>query len=71
CRDKFAVAIASPQVIAAYDVKLTKPDGAATGLSSRTSYVIGKDRRVKFAHSNMDYRDHVRLTLQAVKSLRR
>ena len=71
CRDKFAVAIASPQVIAAYDVKLTKPDGAAIGLSSRTSYVIGKDRRVKFAHSNMDYRDHVRLTLQAVKSLRR
>ena len=71
CRDKFAVAIASPQTIAAYDVNLKKPDGSNTGLTSRTSYVIGKDRRVKFVHSNSDYRDHVRLTLQAVKALRR
>lgn len=71
CRDKFAVAIANPRVIAAYDVMLKKPDGTATGLTSRTSYVIGKDRRVKFVHSNSDYRDHVRLTLQAVKALRR
>jgi peroxiredoxin Q/BCP len=71
CRDKFAVAIASPLTIAAYDVMLKKPDGTNTGLTSRTSYVIGKDRRVKFVHSNSDYRDHVRLTLQAVKALRR
>lgn len=71
CRDKFAVAIASPRTIAAYDVMLKKPDGSNTGLTSRTSYVIGRDRRVKFVHSNSDYRDHVRLTLQAVKSLRR
>lgn len=71
CRDKFAVAIASPKTIAAYDVALKKPDGTSTGLSSRTSYVIGKDRKVKFVHSNSDYRDHVRLTLQAVKALRR
>ena len=71
CRDKFAVAIASPRTITAYDVMLKKPDGTSTGLTSRTSYVIGKDRRVKFVHSNSDYRDHVRLTLQAVKALRR
>jgi thioredoxin-dependent peroxiredoxin len=71
CRDKFAVAIAKPSTIAAYDVVLKKPDGSSTGLSSRTSYVIGKDRRVKFVHSNSDYRDHVRLTLQAVRALRR
>ncbi len=71
CRDKFAVAIASPQIIAAYDVVLKKPDGTNTGLSSRTSYVIGKDRRIKLVHSNMDYRDHVKLTLAAVKALRR
>ncbi len=71
CRDKFAVAIASPQTIRAYDVALKKPDGTSTGLTSRTSYVIGRDRRVKFVHSNSDYRDHVRLTLQAVKALRR
>jgi thioredoxin-dependent peroxiredoxin len=71
CRDKFAVAIASPATIAAYEVMLKKPDGTSTGLTSRTSYVIGKDRKVKFVHSNSDYRDHVRLTLQAVKALRR
>lgn len=71
CRDKFAVATASPKTIAAYDVMLKRPDGVSTGLSSRTSYVIGRDRRVKFVHSNNDYRDHVRLTLQAVKALRR
>lgn len=71
CRDKFAVAIASQGTIAAYDVSLKKPDGSATGVTSRTSYVIGKDRRIKFVHSDMDYRDHVKLTLQAVKALRR
>lgn len=71
CRDKFAVAMASPQTIAAYDVVLKKPDGSNTGVSSRTSYVIGRDGRVKFVHSNLDYRDHVRLTLEAVRKLRR
>jgi thioredoxin-dependent peroxiredoxin len=71
CRDKFAVAIASPQIIAAYDVVLKKPDGTATGVTSRTSYVIGQDRKVKFVHSDMDYRDHVKLTLQAVRALKR
>jgi len=50
---------------------LKKPDGTNTGLSSRTSYVIGKDRRINLFHSNMDYRDHVKLTLAAVKALRR
>lgn len=71
CRDKFAVAIASPQTIAAYDVALRKADGSSTGVTNRTSYVIGKDGRIKFVHSNLDYRDHVRLTLQAVRALRR
>lgn len=71
CRDKFAVAIASPQTIAAYDVVLRKPDGSNTGVASRTSYVIGKDGKVKFVHSDMDYRDHVKLTLEAVRALRR
>lgn len=69
CRDKFAVAAATPQVIAAYDVDL-KRDGASTGLTKRTSYVIGRDGRVVLVHSDMDYRDHVRLTLEAVQRLR-
>lgn len=71
CRDKFAVAIASPQTIAAYDVALKKPDGSESGVTSRTSYVIGRDGRIVFVHSDMDWRDHVRLTLEAVRKLRR
>lgn len=68
CRDKFAVAIASPAVIKAYDVDL-KREGVSTGLTTRTSYVIARDGRIKLVHSDMDYRDHVRLTLEAVKAL--
>ncbi|MFV0645028.1 MAG: peroxiredoxin [Sphingomonadaceae bacterium] len=68
CRDKFAVASASPAVIRSYDVALSR-DGKNTGLSSRTSYVIGRDGVIRFVHSDMDYRDHVRLTLNAVRAL--
>ena len=71
CGSKFAVAIATPQTIAAYDVVMKRPDGSATGLATRTSFVIGKDRKRGVVHSNSEYRDHVRLTLQAVKALRR
>lgn len=76
CRDKFAVAVATPEIIRQYDVALRLPPQysgrAATmgGASSRTSYVIGQDGTIRFVHSDMDYRDHVRLTLQAVKALR-
>lgn len=71
CRDKFAVGIATPAIIRAYDVDLRKPDGNSTGLSTRTSYVISRDGRVRMVHSNMDYKDHVRLSLEAVRALRR
>ena len=69
CRDKFPVAIASPAIIRAYDVDLKKPDGTSTGLTTRTSYVIARDGRIRMVHSNMDYKDHVRLTLEAVRAL--
>lgn len=69
CRDQFAVAIATAQIIKAYNVNL-KIAGVSTGLTTRTSYVIGQDGRVRFVHSNMDYKDHVRLTLEAVQKLR-
>lgn len=69
CRDKFAVAIATPAIIQAYDVALSRP-GMPTGLASRTSYVIGRNGRIAFVHSDLDYRDHVRLTLAAVQQLR-
>lgn len=69
CRDKFAVGIATPAIIRAYDVDL-KREGVSTGLTSRTSYVIARDGRIRMVHTNMDYRDHVRLTLVAVQRLR-
>lgn len=65
CRDKFAVAVGSPQAIAAFDVKLG--NGAR---SSRTSYVIAPNGTVAYAYSAMDYRDHVKNTLAAVQNLR-
>jgi thioredoxin-dependent peroxiredoxin len=69
CRDRFAVAIATPAIIKAYDVDL-KREGVSTGLTTRTSYVIAPDGKIRFVHSNMDYKDHVRLTLDAVESLK-
>ena len=68
CRDQFAVAIATPAIIKAYNVNL-RIAGVSTGLTTRTSYVIGQDGRVRFVHSEMDFKDHVRLTLEAVKML--
>lgn len=70
CRDKFAVAVATPAIIKAYNVDLQR-DGVSTGLTTRTSYVIGQDGKVRFVHSNMDYKDHVRLTLEAVQAMRK
>lgn len=69
CRDKFAVAQATPAIVKAYDVPLLKPDGSPTGVTSRTSYVIAQDGRIVLVHSDMDYKDHVRLTLDAVRKL--
>ncbi|MGQ7829200.1 peroxiredoxin [Altererythrobacter sp. Z27] len=68
CRDAFPVGVASRQVIDAYDVALVR-EGKDTGITSRTSYVIAQDGRIVMVHSNMDYRDHVRLTLEAVHKL--
>jgi thioredoxin-dependent peroxiredoxin len=69
CRDKFAVAVANPGIVEAYDAALVR-DGKDTGLTQRTSYVIDQKGRIAFVHSDLDYKDHVRLTLAAVKKLR-
>lgn len=63
CRNKFPVAIATPSTIAAYDVGLLQK----AGLTNRTSYVIAPNGRVIYAHSDLDYRDHVKNTLAAVQ----
>ena len=67
CRNKFPVAIASPQTIRAYDVVLErKPE-----LTDRTSYVIDQSGRIVMVHSELDWKDHVAKTLAAVRSLKR
>ena len=48
---------------------LKKPDGTATGYTSRTSYVIGRTGKVAFAHNDMNPAEHVSLTLAAVRKL--
>lgn len=69
CRDKFAVGTATPRIIEAYDAALVR-NGSDTGMTERTSYVIDQAGRIAFVHSDLDYRDHVRLTLAAVKKLK-
>ncbi|WFL77169.1 peroxiredoxin [Altererythrobacter arenosus] len=68
CRDAFAVGVASPQLIKAYDVALIR-DGKDSGVANRTSYVIAQNGKIVLVHSDLDYRDHVRLTLDAVRQL--
>jgi len=70
CRDKFTVAVATPKVIKGYDVAL-KREGAPASMTDRTSYVIAQDGRIVMVHSELDYRDHVKLTLAAVQKLKR
>lgn len=70
CRDAFPVGVASQKLIHAYDV-VRMADGKATANATRTSYVIAQDGRITMVHSDADYRDHVRLTLQAVRALQR
>jgi peroxiredoxin len=76
CRSKFAVAAATPAIVRSYDVAMRMdqlpPERRAqmpSGLTGRTSYVIAPNGRITFVHSNLDYRDHVRLTLEAVQAL--
>lgn len=68
CRSKFAVGVASPVIIKDYDVALVRP-GVSTSMTNRTSYVIAQDGTITMVHSDMDYRDHVKLALEAVKKL--
>ncbi len=64
CGSKFAVGVASPALIKAYDVAM-----GTSGMTSRTSYVIAPDGRIAFVHSDRDWREHVSKTLAAVRAL--
>jgi peroxiredoxin Q/BCP len=82
CRDKFAVGVATPEIIRQYDVafkmtpelaeRMAKSGRTASmgSATNRTSYVIAPDGRIRLVYSNMDYRGHVQQTLQAVRALR-
>ncbi|MDT9599627.1 peroxiredoxin [Sphingosinicella rhizophila] len=63
CRNAFPVAIATPAMIKAYDVLLK--EGMA--YTNRTSYVIAPDGQILYAHSEPDWKDHVKNTLAAVQ----
>jgi thioredoxin-dependent peroxiredoxin len=67
CRNKFAVAVATPAMIAGYDVVLPQ----LAGRSNRTSYVISKGGRIAYAYSAMRPDEHVTNTLAAVRALKR
>jgi peroxiredoxin len=76
CGSKFAMVSATPAVIRAYDVAMTPemmPEQYRShfkpGRTARTSYVIAPNGRVTMVHTDLDYRDHVRLTLEAVQAL--
>ena len=67
CRNAFAVATATPDVIKAYDVALKQnPE-----MTDRTSYVIDRSGKIVFVHSDLDWSEHVAKTLAAVKGLKR
>lgn len=63
CRDKFAVATATSDVIKRYDVALP----VMSSRSNRTSYVIAPNGKIIFAYSAMAPEGHVSGTLNAVK----
>lgn len=69
CRSAFPVAVASQAVIDAYDANMAVV-GKITTMSKRVSYVIAPDGRITFVHSDLDWRDHVKLTLAAVQRLK-
>ena len=66
CRSAFPVATATAATIKAYDVELKQKPG----LTDRTSYVIDRKGRITFVHSDLDYSQHVAMTLAAVKALK-
>lgn len=74
CAGKFTVASAGPKIVAGYDVALGRqiktPSGAMIAATNRTSYVIDRQGRIAYAHSDLSPADHVKNTLAAVQKLK-
>jgi peroxiredoxin len=66
CRSAFPVATATPEIQKGYDVAWA----AHPGITTRTSYVIGKDGKVVMVHDDLNFAEHVAKTLAAVKTLK-
>lgn len=66
CRNKFAVAVATPTLIRAFDAALP-----GTQLANRTSYVIAQDGRIAYSFTSPSPQGHVENTLRAVRQLRK
>ena len=67
CRSAFPVASATPAIQKAFDVAWADHPG----LTTRTSYVIGRDGRIVMVHDDLDWSQHVAQSLAAVKALKR
>ena len=66
CRSAFPVATATPEIQKGYDVAWAEHPGITT----RTSYVIGRNGKVVMVHDDLDFSQHVAKTLAAVKALK-
>ena len=66
CRSAFPVATATPAIQKEFDVAWA----AHPGITTRTSYVIGKNGKVAMVHDDLDFSQHVAMTLAAVKALK-
>jgi peroxiredoxin len=66
CNGKFPVAVATTDVITAYDSALTQ----RPGWSNRTSYVIAPNGEIVLSYANLSPEHHVDETLAAVKAWR-
>ncbi|MFL6780651.1 MAG: peroxiredoxin [Sphingomicrobium sp.] len=67
CRNAFPVATATSATQKAYDVAWAEHPG----LTTRTSYVIGRNGKIVMVHDDLDFSQHVAKTLAAVKALKR
>jgi len=69
CAGKFAVGSAGPRVVKDYDVALPRMLNGRN-ITNRTSYVIDRKGRIVFVHSDMNPKDHISSTLEAVRKLK-
>src|SRR6476646_9103094 len=66
CRRAIPVATATHEIQKGYDVAWA----AHPGITTRTSYVIGRNGKVAMVHDDLNFSEHVAKTLAAVKALK-